>query len=107
MDHSAYEKLEFTTLGTTTERVLRHSSCSGLLVPGKDSRFRGNLFESSLRFDTTNCDTCLLAEKGLRHLDGHYFSSRGGHSFGIYRRFDDDLPAFDFLHPSANLQFTA
>ncbi len=30
--------LEFTTLGTTTERVIRHSPCSVLLVPGKDSR---------------------------------------------------------------------
>jgi nucleotide-binding universal stress UspA family protein len=32
--------LEFTTLGTTTERVIRYSACSVLLVP-KDSRFRG------------------------------------------------------------------
>jgi nucleotide-binding universal stress UspA family protein len=37
--HSPF--LEFTTLGTTTERVIRHSSCSVLLVPVKDSRFRG------------------------------------------------------------------
>jgi len=34
--HSPF--LEFTTLGTTTERVIRHSPCSVLLVPGKDSR---------------------------------------------------------------------
>jgi hypothetical protein len=32
---------EFTTLGATTERVIRHSPCSVLLVPWKDSRLKG------------------------------------------------------------------